>query len=150
MRNASFKIALTLLFGLSAASPAMADQKGTDRFMEDKSLNATLKDADEAIPRIDVTDRIDPDMALAKTNAGLRLHASDVLISGSTRLSFNSGLKRYVMTLTGGELTTVINGKAEERAVGETWSIGRRQRVVMTTDDDTAIIDVLEFEPVPR
>lgn len=50
-----------------------------------------------------------------------------------------------IMQLRGGELTTVIDGKRQERKEGEFWTVPAGAKISFETEDDTATIQTIEI-----
>jgi len=86
----------------------------------------------------------------AKTEGALReteVRIQNVAIVGGQKLQ-SLGLRSNgitIMQLRAGELTTVINGKRQERHEGEFWTVPAGAQFSVETGDDTATIQTIEI-----
>ena len=86
----------------------------------------------------------------AKTEGALRdaeVRIQNVAIVGGQKLE-SLGLRSNgitIMQLRAGDLTTVINGKRQQRHEGEFWTIPAGAQFSVETEDDTATIQTIEI-----
>lgn len=76
---------------------------------------------------------------------GVRIQ--NVAIVGGQKLD-SIGLRSngiVIVQLRGGELTTIIDGKRQERKEGEFWTVPAGAKMSIETDDDTATIQTIEI-----
>lgn len=55
-----------------------------------------------------------------------------------------------IVELFAGGLTTIIDGKRQQRVDGETWTVPARSTLSVETEDDTAVFQVIELRTGPK
>lgn len=131
----------------SLASSAQTTDPGADFAGRFSAVGTTAR---TDVPAVRVFERFGGERPLAALAETARIVGRDVIVNGGRRVEFNTGNSHFIVSLTGGELTTVEAGREVDREEGDRWAIAPGTNVLFTTGDDSATLDMLEITPAPR